>query len=215
MRKRGLTERLLKRAVRARVELDPKVAERLAAYVALLLRWNVRMNLTALGDSDRDLDRLVIEPLVAARHLPLRGRLVDIGSGGGSPAIPLQVVHPCLDVRMVESKMKKGAFLRDVIRQLGLTRSIVENCRYEELLTRPELHESQDAVTIRAVRVEARVLRNLQALVRPGGMLALFRGSGTVDPPRDLQPPLLWEATYPLVETLRSRLVLLRKLKIN
>ncbi len=216
MGKRDLKTRLLKRAERARVDLDPNVALRLATYVALLRRWNARMNLTALDDSEAGLDRLIVEPLAAARRLPGRGQLIDIGSGGGSPAIPLQIASPELAVRMVEGKTRKGAFLREAMRQLELKRSTVEGSRYEALLTRPELHEAHQILTVRAVRVEAGVLRSLQAFVAPGGVLALFLGgAGTADAPRDLQPPLVWEATYPLVESLRSRLVIIRKLSVG
>ena len=216
MGKRDLKTRLLKRAERARVDLDPNVALRLATYVALLRRWNARMNLTALDDSEAGLDRLIVEPLAAARRLPGRGQLIDIGSGGGSPAIPLQIASPELAVRMVEGKTRKGAFLREAMRQLELKRSTVEGSRYEALLTRPELHEAHQILTVRAVRVEAGVLRSLQAFVAPGGVLALFLGgAGTADEPRDLQPPLVWEATYPLVESLRSRLVIIRKLSVG
>ena len=216
MGKRDLKTRLLKRAERARVDLDPNVALRLATYVALLRRWNARMNLTALDDSEAGLDRLIVEPLAAARRLPGRGQLIDIGSGGGSPAIPLQIASPELAVRMVEGKTRKGAFLREAMRQLELKRSTVEGSRYEALLARPELHEAHQILTVRAVRVEAGVLRSLQAFVAPGGVLALFRGgAGTADAPRDLQPPLVWEATYPLVESLRSRLVIIRKLSVG
>ena len=216
MGKRDLKTRLLKRAERARVDLDPNVALRLATYVALLRRWNARMNLTALDDSEAGLDRLIVEPLAAARRLPGRGQLIDIGSGGGSPAIPLQIASPELAVRMVEGKTRKGAFLREAMRQLKLKRSTVEGSRYEALLTRPELHEAHQILTVRAVRVEAGVLRSLQAFVAPGGVLALFLGgAGTADAPRDLQPPLVWEATYPLVESLRSRLVIIRKLSVG
>ena len=170
------------------------------------------MNLTALDDRDTGLDRLVIEPLVAARHLATRrGAVVDIGSGGGSPAVPLKLAVSGVTLMMVEAKARKAAFLREVVRELELDRTTVETGRYEQLLARPELHEAHDALTLRAVRLESRVLRGLQAFVKPGGQLLLFRSTSGVDVPADLPPPLAWSATYPLVESLRSRLVVLRK----
>ena len=215
MGKRNLATRLLKRAERARVALELEAAEQLAAYVGMLQGWNARMNLTALADNDSGLDRLIIEPLIVARHLPKTGSLIDIGSGGGSPALPLKILLPELSLRMVESKTRKGAFLRDAVRQLGLRNVEVEVCRYEELLSRPELHETHNALTVRAVRLERKALRNLQAFVRPGGLLGLLRGGGVSDALRDVQPPLVWEATYPLVESLRSQLVVVRKLELT
>ena len=216
MAKKALTLRIKRRARRAGLEVSDTLVERLGVYVELLQRWNARMNLTALDDRDTGLDRLVIEPLLAARHLPtFKGALIDIGSGGGSPAIPLKIAAPGVSLVMVEVKTRKGAFLREAIRQLELKNTTVERGRYEELLPRPELHEGHDVLTLRAVRVEMRVLRGLQAFVRPGGELFLFRGGGGVDVPDGLEPPLTWHATYPLVESLRSRLVVLRKIGLG
>ncbi len=137
--------------------------------------------------------------------------MLDIGSGGGSPAIPLRLAAPHLSLRMVESKTRKAVFLREAVRELQLPASEVETSRFEELLSRPELHEGHDLVTIRAVRVEPRTLVTLQAFLRDGGQLFLFRGPGGADVSESLTPPLSWVATYPLIEELRSRLVVLKK----
>ena len=183
---------------------------------ALVTKFDRAAGLTSFGSREERTLRYFAEPLAVLNWVPEDGLAIDIGSGGGSPAIPLQIASPELAVRMVEGKTRKGAFLREAMRQLELKRSTVEGSRYEALLTRPELHEAHQILTVRAVRVEAGVLRSLQAFVAPGGVLALFLGgAGTADAPRDLQPPLVWEATYPLVESLRSRLVIIRKLSVG
>ena len=211
MGEQRLAGRIVDRAARAGVEVERSLASTLASYVALLLRWNRRMNLTGLRDEDSGLDRLVVEPLVAARRVPRGARsLVDIGSGGGSPAVPLKLAVRGLALRMVESRGRKAAFLREVVRQLGLEDVVVESCRYEELLSRPELRGAADVVTLRAVRVERRALEDLQTLLRVGGALFLFRGSGDDDVGGDVRR-LRWEGTYPLVESLGSRLAVLEK----
>ena len=190
--------------------------ERLVTYIDLLQRWNRRMNLTALDDRDNGLDRLVIEPLVAVRHLSVnRGSVVDIGSGGGSPAIPLKLAVSSMRLVMVEAKTRKAAFLWEAVRKLELDRTTVETGRYEQLLARPDLHEAHDVLTVRGVRLESRVLRALQAFVKPGGELILFRSTRGMDVPPDLSAPLVWSATYPLVESLQSRLVVLRKERVT
>jgi hypothetical protein len=102
-------------------------------------------------------------------------------------------------------------FLREAIRALDLTSAAVVTARFEELLSRPDLHEAQDLVTLRAVRLETRTLMTLQAFIKPGGLAFLFRSSTTPDPTGTPTPPLFWKATYPLVESLRSRLVILEK----
>ncbi|MBE3071831.1 MAG: class I SAM-dependent methyltransferase [Acidobacteria bacterium] len=137
--------------------------------------------------------------------------MLDIGSGGGSPAIPLKLASPASRLIMVEAKTRKSAFLREAVRHLQLADTVVETARFEELLTRPDLHEAIDVVTVRAVRVELRVLMGLQAFLRPGGDLFLFRGPSGSDLPAPLTPPLVWQGTYPLVDAARSRLVVVRK----
>jgi 16S rRNA (guanine527-N7)-methyltransferase len=225
MTPREFNERLAKRARKAGVTLDPQTVESLAAYYRLLETWNEKVNLTAfsLKDApDEAIDRLLIEPLAAAKHLHgghthgphlgPRPRLLDIGSGGGSPAIPLKIAVPSLSLVMVESKTRKSAFLREAARQLNLTDTSVETSRAEDLLTRPELHESQDLVSVRAVRVEQRLLTSIQAFLRLGGRILLFRTATGTDAPPLVAPPLVYEATWTLVENLRSRLVVLRKM---
>jgi 16S rRNA (guanine527-N7)-methyltransferase len=225
MTPREFSDRLTKRARRAGLTIDPALAESLVAYYRLLEFWNQKINLTAfsLVDApDEAIDRLLIEPLVAARmfhghhghsHVLFgpHPRVLDIGSGGGSPAIPLKLATPSMQLLMVESKTRKSAFLREAIRHLNLKDTAVETARAEDLLTRPELHEAQDAVTVRAVRMEQKLLGKLQAFLRLGGRIMLFRSNVTTEAPPLVSPPLAYEATFPLVESIRSRLVVLRK----
>jgi len=211
--------RLLRRVRRAGITVAPDVVSRLEAYFRLLETWNRKINLTGLNLGEaapETLDRLLVEPLVAARHIPLGcGSLLDVGSGGGSPAIPLALASPSVRLRMVESKTRKAVFLREAVRAVGLENAQIEATRFEQLLSRPDLHETSDIVTVRAVRIEPRVLSNLQAFIRPGGFLFLFRGATTSDPAETVPPPLAWSATFPLLESVRSRLVVLEKRSVG
>lgn len=216
MSAREFRDRLRRRAKRAGVDLPPELASSLGRYYALLSKWNAKINLTSFrlepAGQDEAVDRLLIEPVIAARHvLPSVSTVIDIGSGGGSPAIPLALAAPRLHLRLVESKTRKAVFLREALRELELGRAEVETSRFEELLARPELHEGTDLLTIRAVRVEPRTLFSLQAFVKPGGQLFLFRGPSGADVFHSVAPPLSWFATYPLVDSLRSKLVVLNK----
>jgi 16S rRNA (guanine527-N7)-methyltransferase len=99
---RDFSTRLIRRAARAGLALNDDLTERLAAFHALLSRWNQKINLTSLADPDESIDRLILEPLLAARHVPVTAtRLMDVGSGGGSPAIPLKLALPHLQLTMV------------------------------------------------------------------------------------------------------------------
>lgn len=215
MTSREFQGRLLRRAKRAGLTIPSDTALRLEVYFRLLETWNRKINLTGfnLGEpTPATLDRLLIEPLVAARHVPAGAtRMLDVGSGGGSPAIPMALAIPSIRLLMVESKTRKSVFLREAVRAVALEGAGVAASRYEELLARPELHEAHDLVTMRAVRVEPRLLSNLQAFIKPGGVLLLFRGTTAADPSETVPPPLAWSATFPLLESLRSRLVVLEK----
>ena len=213
---KNLLGRIKNRSSRSQVALTPELAVGLVDYLELLSLWNRKINLISFSSWDKAIDRLIIEPLVTARHLTLaRGSLLDVGSGGGSPAIPLKLAVPGFKVWMVESKTRKSAFLREAVRRLDLKDVKVETARFEQLLSYPELHEAMDFVTIRALRVERRTLVSLQAFLRPGGCILWFRGAGGPAVPSNLTPPLVWQGTYPLVDVLQSRLVVVQKKSVS
>lgn len=219
MANREFRDRLQRRAKAVGVTLGADLLERLEVYYQLLTKWNAKINLTAFrlvpAGEEVAIDRLLIEPVVAARYVPENARtLLDAGSGGGSPAIPLRLAAQHLNLRMVEVKTRKAVFLREAVRELGLRDATVENARFEELLSRSELHEALDLVSIRAVRVETRTLLTLQAFLRPGGKLLLFRGSSKSELEDSPPPPMTWMATYPLVDSLHSKLVVLSKTRV-
>ena len=215
MAPRDFSTRLTRRAARAGLSISDDLAEKLAAFHALLSRWNQKINLTSLADPDESIDRLILEPLLAARHVPAAAsRFMDVGSGGGSPAIPLKLALPHLKLTMVEAKVRKSAFLREASRQLDLVSTDVETTRVEELLAQPRLHESFDLITMRAVRIEARMLNTIQAFLKPGAHVLLFRGPhGPAEPL--VVPPLKWIETHPLLDTLQSRVTILEKRPIR
>jgi 16S rRNA (guanine527-N7)-methyltransferase len=212
---RDFSTRLTRRASRVGLFLNDELVEKLDTFYGLLFRWNQKINLTSIADPDEAVDRLLLEPLLAARYVPASAtRLMDIGSGGGSPAIPLKLALSHLHLTMVEAKVRKSAFLREASRKLGLTATVVETTRVEELLARPQLHETFDLVSMRAVRIEMRMLNTIQAFLSPGGHVLLFRGPhGPAEP--IVVPPLQWVDTYSLVEVMQSRATLLQKRPIG
>src|SRR5712691_6230810 len=103
-------------------------------YIKILLTWNEKASLTAIRDPLEILYRHFCESMYAAQAIPLeRGRLADVGSGGGFPGLPLKIMRPGLRVFLVESNIKKVTFLAEVIRELGLKDTQVLARRYEEL----------------------------------------------------------------------------------
>ena len=126
---------------------------------------------------DEAIDRLLIEPVLATKYLPRSGcncarhRLWRRLPSDSDETRQLRAYL----LRMVESKTRKAAFLREVVRTLELDRTNVDAVRFEELLARPSLHDAMDVVTMRAVRVDRKTLSELQSFVRPGGFIFLFR----------------------------------------
>ena len=182
MAARDVGNRIRRRVARGGLSVPDETLARLEAYIEHLTRWNRKINLTALRLdplTDEAVDRLIVEPVTAAREIRSNDRFViDVGSGGGSPAIPLLIAAPSpLRMVMVESKVRKSAFLREVIRQLELSDASVENARFEELLPRQDLHEVADLVTFRAVRADPRLWTGIQAFLKPVGRVFWF-GSG-------------------------------------
>ena len=207
-------ERLAKRASRAGLSLSGEAIDRLQAYFELLRKWNRKVSLTSLPveeAGDEAIDRLLIEPILAAKYLPRPDvALLDLGSGGGSPAIPMRIVAPGINLRMVESKTRKAAFLREVVRTLELSRMQVDAVRFEELLVRPELHDAFDVVTMRAVRVDRKTASKVQSFIRAEGSLFLF-GTTAAAVSELGAPQLTLVANHPLLKQWGSRLEILAK----
>jgi 16S rRNA (guanine527-N7)-methyltransferase len=172
----SLLDRIKERAAAADVALTRREFEHLEAYCRLLERWNRRMNLTGLplrDFPDATLDRLLLEPLAAARLLDNAAeRWLDLGSGGGSPAIPIKVARPRLDLTMVESRSRKAAFLREAVRSLGLKSAGVAEARIEAL--GGDWEGKAELVTVRAVRLDQELFDAVHRLLRSGGRLLMF-----------------------------------------
>jgi 16S rRNA (guanine527-N7)-methyltransferase len=177
-------ELLKQRAEASDLSLDSLLEERLSKYFQLLAHWNTRINLTSLAldpPTPQTVDRLIIEPLVAASLVtPSVSVWFDLGSGGGSPAIPLQLARPARRLVMVESRERKAAFLRQVIRELPLDGAEVEVSRIESVAAEPRNAGMADLVTVRALRLEASLIGWIQTLLRFGGQAILFGADASV-----------------------------------
>ncbi len=150
----------------------------LAEYVELLRKWNRKINLTSLGidpPTKDAIDRLIVEPVNASRFVEHPDvRIVDLGTGGGSPAIPFRIQLPDASLRMVESRSRKCAFLREAVRTLGLKNAEVEESRFEFLTRNEALHSSADLITLRAVRLDDQLVALIRFILTPNGKVYRF-----------------------------------------
>src|SRR5271170_6167193 len=130
-----LSEEVIRRALKEfGVEVDAGQVQSIQQYIKILLHWNEKLNLTAIREPLEILHRHFCESMFAAIAVPVhKCRLADIGAGAGFPGIPLKILRPEIDLFLVDSNIKKGTFLAEVVRELGLNDSRVLISRYEEL----------------------------------------------------------------------------------
>lgn len=155
-------------AAAGELELPPGLAGQFESYLALLLRWNARLNLTAIRDQEQILSRHFFESILCARAIPRECKtLLDLGSGAGFPGIPIALCRPEIAVTLAESQAKKAAFLREAVRTLGL-KTFVHGGRAEALET------VFDCVAMRAVDQMGRAVIAGSRMVAPRGWLAVM-----------------------------------------
>jgi 16S rRNA (guanine527-N7)-methyltransferase len=175
------------------VSLEQKQLQHISTYIDILLRWNSRINLTAVREPDEIVRRHFGESLFAARHLfpdPVNHapiHVIDVGSGAGFPGLPIKLWISQAHVTLIEANHKKVAFLREVIRGLALTDIQVFQGRgedYRGLLG--------DVVTLRAVdKFESALLLAIK-LAASAGQVALLIGQSQSQTVRDLTPAFEW-----------------------
>ena len=148
--------------------LRPDQAGAIVAYANLLLEWGARINLTAARSPVAVIEEHIPDAFALARRLTGAERTVDIGSGGGLPAIPLALLRPGLSVDLCEPIAKKGAFLRTAIRELGLTDRVrLHPLRADALV---KSHAAQFDVAVSRATFPPAEWRALgPRFVRPGG----------------------------------------------
>lgn len=148
--------------------LDNDLIFRFEAYLSLLLRWNARINLTAIRGEEGILSRHFVESIACAYAIPPGVRtLLDFGSGAGFPGVPIALCRPEISVTLAESQAKKAAFLQEAVRALELTAS-VSTQRAETLDAR------FDCVTMRAVDQMGKAVSAAPRLLATNGSLVLM-----------------------------------------
>jgi 16S rRNA (guanine527-N7)-methyltransferase len=144
------------------LDLDiPAVSQQLlAAYAKEIEHWNKAVNLTSLAGSAL-VRRLIVDPVWVGQHLQMGGVVTDVGSGNGSPGIPLSITLKLTSTNLIEPRMKRAAFLRHVIANLGLTDVAVHRCRIEEM---PEKTVYSDWIALQAIDPTPTLIENLRRI---------------------------------------------------
>ena len=206
--------------------LAPLQLSLISTYIDILLRWNARINLTAIRDPKEIVVRHFGESLFTARHLfptvpptipsvpsvvkALEPRsavqVADVGSGAGFPGLPIKLWAPQISLTLIEPNHKKATFLREVVRALTLTGVNIQNARAETLPT-----GSYDVVTLRAVEQFATILPIAASLVANSGCLALLIGAAQLAELRNVVPLHYISAPSPIPSSSSRILVIAQK----
>jgi 16S rRNA (guanine527-N7)-methyltransferase len=208
-------------------QLTSAQLNQISIYIDLLLRWNARINLTAIRTPEEIVARHFGESLFAARHLlpswdagppldpaqsppdPSLGSpplLVDLGSGAGFPGLPMKIWSPRTRVTLIESNHKKVAFLREIIRALTLTNIDVFPGRAQDF---PPATAS--LLTLRAVERFDAILPTAATLLAPAARIALLIGRPQVPRAQALVPSLHWSPPIPIPQS-NARVLLTARL---
>jgi 16S rRNA (guanine527-N7)-methyltransferase len=172
------------------ITLDETRLRAISKYIDLLLKWNARMNLTAIRVPEDMVQRHFGESFFAANYLLsqrlLEKSVIDLGSGAGFPGVPFAMLAPDVQVTLIESNQKKATFLRELIYLLELNNARIFGDRAESYAG------SAGLVTMRAVEKFDKALTSAQRLVELGGRLALMIGSSQMAGAQELAPHVEW-----------------------
>lgn len=155
------------------LDLNSNQLASLLTYLNLLLRWNRKINLTAIREPEECVTRLFGESLYLARWIELRGRLLDVGSGAGFPGLALKIAFPALAATLLEPVAKKRAFLKEVARACHLEAVEVRGERLETFAHLGRIPRF-DAATSRAVGHYEKLVPCLLRCLKPEGSLFLW-----------------------------------------
>jgi len=169
---------LARESERFGIRLDEPKQDQIAAYLHELLRWNERINLTAITNPSEILVKHVLDSLVPASLLATEETLVDIGTGAGFPGIPIKIARPGIRLVLVESRGKKCSFLEHACRTLGLESTEVRQERAEDRALLEHFSRSPaDAMITRAALKDEPALKAGKRIVSDKGRILLMKGS--------------------------------------
>ncbi len=158
------------------VLLDLPMAEKMAAHCTELMRWNQKVNLTAITDPMEAAVKHVLDSLAAYHLLPGDASVLDVGSGGGFPGLVLKIASPGLSVALIDASRKRVSFLKHVIRLLSLPRIEAIHARVEEIARQKEFAQRFDAAACRAFTSLSGFVEVAGPLVKKGGILVAYKG---------------------------------------
>jgi 16S rRNA (guanine527-N7)-methyltransferase len=169
------------------IEISPEAMDRFRSYRSILIEWNMKINIISKNDEPRIVTRHFLQSigLLTVFNFPTESRIMDLGTGGGFPGLPLKIVRPDLDLVLVEATQKKVIFLEEIIKILHLTRVTTFPVRAESLCGKIK---SVDIIISRAVSDLRSLVRwSMPCLLKSGGILIAIKGKRVYQEIRQFQ----------------------------
>lgn len=167
---------IIRHAPEIGLSVSEEQSRRFAVHAEELLRWNKKINLTTITTPLDTAVKHFLDALVPALYIPDKSRLLDLGTGGGFPGLPLKVIKPTLAVTLVDATLKKINFVNHVIRAIGLDNTRAVHCRAETLTTDPAFAGCFDTVICRAFDALTDFVPLAHGLLRKNGRLIAMKG---------------------------------------
>ena len=209
---RAWSERLDAGAKEMGIELDQSQCELLWRYAHLLRERNEHVNLTSITSAEGILTLHMLDSLSVVPHLGAAERVIDVGTGGGFPGVPLAVACPERAFTLIDGTAKKIRFVEESVAALDIRNVQVAHARAENYTGEKNFH----AVVVRAVGSLADVLHNVSGLLAPGGRLLAMKGKLTDEEMRGIPRgwhPEVFELAVPGLDAERHLVVISRQRK--
>jgi 16S rRNA (guanine527-N7)-methyltransferase len=158
------------------IALNQKQISRFAVHAGELLKWNKKFNLTSITDPRDMALKHYLDSIVPAKRIQPFSALLDIGSGGGFPGIPLKIVCPSLRLTLLDGSRKKINFLKHTLRSLDLDDVEARQTRAEQLDDNPDLVSAFDVIVSRALSSLDAFVQMALPLLAEEGMIIAWRG---------------------------------------
>ncbi len=159
-----------------KIELNENQINSFYKYMNLLIKWNEKINLTAITDPKEIIMKHFIDSLTINKYIEKNAKLIDIGTGAGFPGIPLKILRQDITVTLVDSLNKRINFLNEVIKEIGLEKIETIHSRAEEIGKNVKYREKYDMATSRAVANIATLSEYLIPLVKEKGKCIYMKG---------------------------------------
>lgn len=176
--------------------LDDTAIDLSVGFASELISWNEKINLTAITDPAKVIEKHLIDSFIPGKFIPTDASVIDIGTGGGFPGIPLKILMPSLPVNLVDSSGRKINFLKYVIRILNLKNISAHQYRVEELSNHPDFAKQFDVVISRAFTSLERFFVLAVPLIKRDGIMIAMKGKEIQKEIDELKPKKIGANIY-------------------